>query len=145
MWFLIITTFKFVQILDELKSHKSFLSFFDDIELELSNLFESLHILLKMFERKHCKLVKNQLNRYSTELDKILKQMSDHMMLYEKDIETFPDVVTSHFTVLLMKNINTLFNINLLIHSLNILTSVDIKPKESWAEFIQKFLLKLYS
>ena len=134
-----------MHILDELKIHKSFLSFFDEIELKLRNIFEGLHLILKMFERKHSQLVQDQLNRYSTKVDQILKQISDHLMLHEEDIESFPDVVGSHSLMISMRNTNYLSNINILIYSLNILASVDMKPKEPWADFIGKFFLKMFS
>ena len=96
-----------------------------------------------MFERKHCQHVKNQLIRYSTELDKILKQMSDHLMLHKEEI--FPDIVTSHFTVVFTRDWFQMININQLIYSLKFLTSVDLKPKETYEEFMDKFLTKIKS
>ena len=96
-----------------------------------------------MFERKHCQQVKDQLSRYSTELDKILKQMTDHLMLHKE--EDFPDVVTSHFSVVFTRDWFQMININQLIYSLNTLTSVDLKPKETWEEFSNKFLRKIKS
>ena len=96
-----------------------------------------------MFERKHCQHVKDQLSRYSTELDKILKQMSDHLMLHKEEI--FPDIVTSHFTVVFTRDWFQMININQLIYSLKFLTSVDLKPKETYEEFMDKFLTKIKS
>ena len=123
--------------------HKSFLSVLDDIELKLKKVFEGLHLILNMFERNHCQNVRNQLNRYSTDINQILKQTSDHLMLHDKDI--FPDIVSSHFNVFYVRNISYLTSINTLIYSLNNLTSVDMKIKESFAEFIGKFFLKMLS
>ena len=125
--------------------HKSFLSFFDEVELKLRNIFESLHIFLEIFERKHCQVVRDQLARYSAEVDQILQQMNDHFMLHDEEIEILPDVVTSHSTVTTLRNFTHLSNINILVYMLNTLTSVDLKPKETCAEFLDKCFTKMFS
>ena len=132
-----------MQILDELEMNESFLSCFGEIELKLRNIFESLHLILKMFERKHCQLVKDQLSRYSIEVDQILKQMSDNLMSHNEEIKTLPDVVSSHFNVLLAEISIHMTNIRLLTYSLNILTSVDLRPKESLKDFLNKCFMKM--
>ena len=98
-----------------------------------------------MFERKHCQLARDQLNRYSTEVDQILQQMSDNLMLHNEEIKTLPAVVSSHFKVLNAEISYHMTNIRLLTYSLNILTSVDLRPKESLKDFLNKSFMKMTS
>ena len=123
----------------------SFLSFLDEIELKLRKILEGLHLILKMFERRHSKLVLDQLSKLLRERDQILEQMSDHFMLHDEEIEIFLDVVTSHFMVITLRNITHLSNINILVYMLNTLTSVDLKAKETCAEFLDKCFTKMFS
>ena len=125
--------------------HNSFLSFFVEIELKLGKIFEGLHTALKTFDRKRSRLVRDQLKLYSAEVDKILRQMSDQFMLRHKEDDIFPDVVTSHFNVTRLKNLTHLENINLLTWSLNNLTSVDMKAKETCEDFKFKIFIKMHS
>ena len=122
-----------------------FLTFFDEIELKLRKIFESLHLILKMFERKHSKLVLDQLSKLLRERDQVLQQMSDHFMLHKEEIVILPDAVTSHSTVITLRNFTHLSNINILVYMLNTLTSVDLKPKETCAEFLDKCFAKMFS
>ena len=96
-----------------------------------------------MFERKHCQHVRDQLNRYSTEVNQVSKQINDHMMLHKEEFEIFPDVVTSHYILVSKRDFHQIINISILFYSLNILTSVDLKQKESFVEVMDKFIPKI--
>ena len=137
--------FYLYKILDELKTYKLFLSVFIDIEEKLEKICRSLNLILKMFERIRSQLVRDQLNFYSAEVDKILKQMSDHFTLHSELIENLPAIVSSDYALIAVRNTTHLANINLFTWSLNILSSPDMKPKESLEESWVKFLLKISS
>ena len=125
--------------------HKSFLSFAVEVELKLRKIFEGLHLILQMFDRKHSQLALDQLSKLLRESDRILQQMSDHLKLYNAQIKTLPAVVSSQFSVMSARNSNHLTNIYLLSYSLNILTSVDLKPKQTLKDFLNRCFMRIIS
>ena len=125
--------------------HKSFLSFAVEVELKLGKIFEGLHLVLQMFDRKHCQLALDQLSKLLRESDQVLRQMSDHLKLHNAQIKTLPAVVSSQFSVMSARNSNHLTNIYLLSYSLNILTSDDLKPKQTLKDFLNTCFMRIIS
>ena len=123
----------------------SFLTVFIESEVKLKKIYKSLHLIYKTFERKRAQLVRDQLKFYSTEVDKILQRMSAHFASHCEQIIDLPAIVSSQYACIAVRNTTHLGNINLLTWSLNILSSADMKPKESLKECLVKFFLKISS
>merc|ERR1719376_1718559 len=128
---------------DELKKYEKTLSSDVEMELQLRKIFENLHRILKNFERKHSPFVRDHLDRCSAEIDEIIRKMAVRFSVQKEEVGQMPAVVSSHHRVMNVQISYHFTNIRLLTYSLNILTSADLKPKETLKDFLAEGSAKL--